>query len=865
MTRRNLTILDIREQEFADLQGRLDPGTMYRVVDTTGRPIRTVTADGQVVGGGNYLATVFVDPPSGADDTAALLAKGAEASAIWVAAGRPRFRRVALIFPQFATYLCDGHLWHSGVEYIGNGCIIKKLNDGSNTLTGTPYNRTQFCAGVISSYDAGNATWYGNGDDIVVRDITYDQNGKTLGLGGIYAVNVRRFRAYGLKHIHSTGSIQCYGWVVRGRDIYTDPDCSSIGGRMPGADGLHINGGRDMLFDGGYWEAGDDAVAVNWEGASGTNISTLPFDDEAIGPNIVIRNPQVYSLKAHGFRADVPIQKYAGTVRSHKIDGVRVVGMTGYAGLARNGGINIIDNTTPGYDTFTTDLRNVRVEGFDLTVGSTQHDGVNPWGVNVQNAQDVTVQGLLRFVAPTQRTAGYQDVLFSTPPVGFSLTQLVPATTYNFTIAVNGDSPSTINVVGANAQTFDALIAALNAAMNAAGVQATAELWPQGGTTAIRFLSKSIAVGSAIALTTGTLFTAPLRWVTGLGSATPGAAPPVFNLGGVRNGVNVTLDVTATVPDGGGWTITPLAQWGHIMHRDITLAGTLTMTSTQTQPSVNIINTPGFVHRIRHEGLNTSQLRAVSFFAGFGPWPILACTPSASSNTATVEVAGDQTFAPLASLIAIAGNEAGKANRIYTIGAKSFSAGTGRTTFTLREPMDTAATASGWIISPTSVFFDGGKFARAEPYTGILQSNSTAINPQTLGRFAAMRLRSVDFTKCGTPIRYTSGTDNVSLEPGDVEIVDCPGLRTRAGGLAQVASAGTSVTVSLAGILDVPLAGATATVLQRQVRITPISDTVGVRWWVSAGADRWSFVINTNVAPGGSGVNFGWSVDTGRR
>ena len=52
MTRRNLTILDIREQEFADLQGRLDPGTMYRGVDTTGRPIRTVTADGQVVGGG---------------------------------------------------------------------------------------------------------------------------------------------------------------------------------------------------------------------------------------------------------------------------------------------------------------------------------------------------------------------------------------------------------------------------------------------------------------------------------------------------------------------------------------------------------------------------------------------------------------------------------------------------------------------------------------------------------------------------------------------------------------------------------------------------------------------------------------------
>ena len=61
MTRRNLTILDIREQEFADLQGRLDLGTMYRVVDTTGRPIRTVTSDGQVVGGGGrpeYLGPV---------------------------------------------------------------------------------------------------------------------------------------------------------------------------------------------------------------------------------------------------------------------------------------------------------------------------------------------------------------------------------------------------------------------------------------------------------------------------------------------------------------------------------------------------------------------------------------------------------------------------------------------------------------------------------------------------------------------------------------------------------------------------------------------------------------------------------------
>lgn len=52
MSRRLLSILNISEQEFSDLQGNLDPGTMYRVVDASGRALRTVTPDGQVVGGG---------------------------------------------------------------------------------------------------------------------------------------------------------------------------------------------------------------------------------------------------------------------------------------------------------------------------------------------------------------------------------------------------------------------------------------------------------------------------------------------------------------------------------------------------------------------------------------------------------------------------------------------------------------------------------------------------------------------------------------------------------------------------------------------------------------------------------------------
>lgn len=52
MRRNPASIIEVTEQEYSDLQGRLEPGAFYRVVDRDGKPLRLLTPSGDVVGGG---------------------------------------------------------------------------------------------------------------------------------------------------------------------------------------------------------------------------------------------------------------------------------------------------------------------------------------------------------------------------------------------------------------------------------------------------------------------------------------------------------------------------------------------------------------------------------------------------------------------------------------------------------------------------------------------------------------------------------------------------------------------------------------------------------------------------------------------
>lgn len=103
MSRRPLSILNISEQEFSDLQGNLDPGTMYRVVDTSGRPLRTVTPDGQVVGGGSTFAP-----------GAAMINIGATPSVSTTHDGRTMHMAIPVPFEYTGVQILIPHLGGSG-------------------------------------------------------------------------------------------------------------------------------------------------------------------------------------------------------------------------------------------------------------------------------------------------------------------------------------------------------------------------------------------------------------------------------------------------------------------------------------------------------------------------------------------------------------------------------------------------------------------------------------------------------------------------------------------------------------------------------------------------------------------------------
>lgn len=56
MRRNPASIIEVTDQEYSDLQGRLEPGAFYRVVDRDGKVLRLLTPSGEVVGVGEPLS-----------------------------------------------------------------------------------------------------------------------------------------------------------------------------------------------------------------------------------------------------------------------------------------------------------------------------------------------------------------------------------------------------------------------------------------------------------------------------------------------------------------------------------------------------------------------------------------------------------------------------------------------------------------------------------------------------------------------------------------------------------------------------------------------------------------------------------------
>lgn len=130
-------------------------------------------------------------------------------------------------------------------------------------------------------------------------------------------------------------------------------------------------------------------------------------------------------------------------------------------------------------------------------------------------AVDITDTGTMPVIA-VQDTSGHQYVNFSSLTSGSDATNLVPATTYTATIAIDGTSYP-ISVLGSTAQTFTTLVSALNTQLAGNG-SVTLDI----ANTRLIVASATTGSLSSVLITAGTLFAAPLANFTTISGAVAG-------------------------------------------------------------------------------------------------------------------------------------------------------------------------------------------------------------------------------------------------------------------------------------------------------------------------------------------------------
>lgn len=132
-------------------------------------------------------------------------------------------------------------------------------------------------------------------------------------------------------------------------------------------------------------------------------------------------------------------------------------------------------------------------------------------------AVSLGLSGNLPISAITPLTPGHQDITFTTLASSGSPTMLVSGTTYTATVLVDGTFTKNISILGSTALTFDTLIDQLNVDLGTAAV-ATIDV----AAKKIIITSTTGGSSSAISITAGTLFAAPLAYYNNLSGAVAG-------------------------------------------------------------------------------------------------------------------------------------------------------------------------------------------------------------------------------------------------------------------------------------------------------------------------------------------------------
>lgn len=141
-------------------------------------------------------------------------------------------------------------------------------------------------------------------------------------------------------------------------------------------DGIHVLGGEHMVFSGFNIRAGDDALAVGWDGTDAY------CRDVTFGPGTV-RSEKAFAVKIFS-----PPEMTSGTTKQERIS---YVGIVGEGGASRNGAVFLYEQGTPSGT-----IRDVRFSNcvFRANSGGSGHDGVNPYGIWLLGTSNVSFSGV---------------------------------------------------------------------------------------------------------------------------------------------------------------------------------------------------------------------------------------------------------------------------------------------------------------------------------------------------------------------------------------------------------------------------------------------------------------------------------------
>ena len=291
-------------------------------------------------------------------------------------------RQIKVIFGLGQTYLTQGNFLRSNLEIDLNGSHIKKI---STTMGNNEFTSSQVAVFRTGPWAKNGNTWYGNADNITVRNGTLDTN-NCDNRGVIELHGVRNFWADGLTLITSQWA---QAWAIRGGGYAFFTNGRILGQARLYQDGLHWQYGGAM-FNNWYVQAGDDAMAAG-DDAGNANVY---MDDQGL-EFFMARNIHCVSTRGAAIKVYTPASKpfasapnnYTKTGRVRGVD----VQVTGRVGQLRNGGVSVFSHAAAGSRN-PDDLQGIRIHA-DLTVGT---DGRAVWdavsGTIVGSPTSVTQQ-----------------------------------------------------------------------------------------------------------------------------------------------------------------------------------------------------------------------------------------------------------------------------------------------------------------------------------------------------------------------------------------------------------------------------------------------------------------------------------------